>query len=100
MSTHSEVRIPPDGRIARRFADAEHGLTDGGKRYMRDCLLEGMREDPMPEPRSEHKITKADGIVIQQKVRALLPRIEQIRVGELPLDEVSPPEPSQPELDF
>jgi hypothetical protein len=92
---------PPDGVIARRYMQAEAaGLSDDGQKYLYDCLLHGMRGEPMPEPRRGQAIGAADGVLIQQKARHHLPTIERIRAGEASLEIAPPIEPTQTDLPF
>lgn len=86
--------IPPDGLIARAYAAGEETMADGARLYMRDCLLRGMRGEPMPDPKGEYKLNTAQKVDVRQRAHSHLPEIELIRAGERPL-EVSPA-PSQP----
>jgi hypothetical protein len=78
----SELRIPPDGVIARVFTDLEEGLNAGCKRYMRDCLLHVMRDEPMRSPLAEYKLKAIDGVFVRQRAQELAPRLEAVRSGE------------------
>jgi hypothetical protein len=91
---------PPDGLIARTYADRETGYTDAGRAYMRDCLLKGMRGEPLPDPRKDQAVGKVDGALIRQKAHSLLPEIDRIRAGEEPLLAAPPPAPKQTDLPF
>lgn len=78
----SELRIPPDGVIARAFTDLETGLRSGGQRYMRDCLLHVMRGEPMRAPLTEYKLRAIDAVYVRQRAQELAPRLEAVRSGE------------------
>lgn len=92
----TELRIPPDGHIARAFADLEDGLKAGAKRYMRDCLLHVMRDEAMRGPLTEYKLSPIDAVFVREKARELAPRLEAVRSGEARLAAV----PEQDALPF
>lgn len=92
------VAVPPDGVILRRYADTEEGLTEGGRRYLFSCLLKGIRTEPMPDPRPDHKVSSADRAIIQAKAHSFLPDIERVRAGEMTLGQVRAGAPVQPPL--
>jgi hypothetical protein len=91
---------PPDGLIARRYSQLETGLTDGGRAYMYQCLLRGMRSEAMPEPKRENKVNERDAKIIRQKAHTHLPAIEEIRAGDRPLPDEPPAIPASTPLPF
>lgn len=92
--------IPPDGVIARAYAEGEETMTDGARRYMRDCLIRGMRGEQMPEPKTEYKLNKAQKIDVRQRAHSHLPEIDLIRAGERPLTVEPAPAEEQEALPF
>jgi len=92
----TELRIPPDGIIARRFADMQDGMKADQKRYLRDCLLRGMRDESYPQPAQSYKVKAIEAVYVRQRATELLPTIERVRAGE----ERLPVEPVQEALDF
>lgn len=88
--------MPPDGVIAARFADMQDGIKRDLRRYLRDCLLKGMRGEAFPRPMAAYKLSAIDAVWVRQRAAELLPAIEPVRAGEVPL----PADPVQEALAF
>lgn len=92
----SEERIPPDGIIARHYADREESMTAGMRRYLRDCLLRAIRSESMPQPMTSYKVKPVQAVAVRQRAAELVPEIEAVRAGDARL----PRDPVQEALEF
>jgi hypothetical protein len=92
--------IPPDGLIARVYVESQETMSEGAREYMRACLLRGMRGEALPPAKRTQKLTDGQAADVRARVRRLLPEIEEIRAGEIPLPRAPAPAPTQETIPF
>lgn len=95
----TELRIPPDGVIAARFAELADNLRNGERRYFRDAILSVIRERaPASDSETLRKcrLTPVQAVALRERAWGLADQIERIRAGE----ERLPSKPVQEALDI